>query len=82
MEAARLAEHNNVQYCNFTLRPMSYETSKVEAGKLKVSSVKLYNNSLAIDKAYYMEVNSLRDYFGEFLLLFFLQLKTGLLFSF
>jgi len=55
LEAARLAEHSNVQYCNFTLRPMSYETSKVEAGKLKVSSVKLYNNPLVIDKVYFME---------------------------
>jgi len=56
LEAARLAEHSSVQYCNFTLRPMSYETIKVEAGKLKVSSVKLYNNPLTIDKAHYMEV--------------------------
>ena len=62
LEAARLAEHSNVQYCNFTLRPMSYETSKVEAGKLKVSSVKLYNNPLMIDKVYFMEVNSFCDY--------------------
>lgn len=56
LEAARLAEHSNVQYCNFTLRPMGYETCKSDAGKLKVSSVKLYDNPLAVDKTHFMEV--------------------------
>ena len=52
-----MAEHNNVQYCNFTLRPMSYEICKADASKqLKVSSVRLYDNPLEVDKTHFMEV--------------------------
>jgi hypothetical protein len=32
LEAAKLAEHSRVQYCNFTLRPLSYEVNKPDAG--------------------------------------------------
>ena len=34
LEAARLAENSNVQYCNFTLRPLSYEIYKRDGGEL------------------------------------------------
>lgn len=33
LEAARLAESKNVQYCNFTLRPLSYEVCKRDGGE-------------------------------------------------
>lgn len=33
LEAARLAESRNVQYCNFTLRPLSYDVHKPDGGK-------------------------------------------------
>lgn len=58
LEAAKLAEHPNVQYCNFTLRPMSYEVCKPDGGnkQLKVSSVRLYDNPLVVDQAHFMEV--------------------------
>ena len=32
LQAAKLSEHTTVQYCNFTLRPLSYDVFKQEGG--------------------------------------------------
>jgi hypothetical protein len=37
-EAAKHAENKHVQYCNFTLRPLGYESFKLDGGKSALCS--------------------------------------------